>query len=471
MKASLWLGILLLGLWIRVPAQALELLPHLGSHHHAISTADPLAQAYFDQGLTLLYGFNHELARQSFEEALVRDPNCALCYWGIALSWGSTLNTPMPETGLALGHQALESAQAMLEQHDVSPLEEQLIQATQLRYQRDPDVTQSERDQAYATALKALHQNFPHDPDIATLYADSLMSLSPWDYWTETGDSQSNTPLILATLESALAQNPAHPGANHLYVHLLEDSPTPERALASAKRLEALVPGSGHLIHVASHIYCALGRYQDAYRVNLEAIAADEATPNGIPDSSHPSYYSLAYHLHNWETLIRAVIALEQPDTALRHSQQLIERIPQIAYSWAPGIEELRTLPSQILVHFHRWDRILAQPRPPQNFPLQTALWHWARGLAWIDQGYFKAAMLNSDHLTQLLQSSRLPPILYSGIPTSDFLNLLEIDLKSALNQNRRILVQPRGSAVSHPSNQSVIKDRLSTKSSCSISL
>ncbi len=423
LKASLWIGILLVWLWIRVPAQALELLPHLGSHHHAISTSDAQAQAYFDQGLTLLYGFNHELARQSFAEAIQRDPNCALCHWGLAMSWGSTLNTPISEAGLALGDQALASAQTSLDHHPASLLETSLIQASQFRYQQDPSRSQSDRNRAYASALQILHQRFPQDPDIATLYAESLMHLSDWHYWTKTGDPQSNTPIILATLEATLTQYPDHPGSNHLYVHLLEDSPTPERALISAKRLETLVPGSGHLIHMASHIYCRLGRYQDAYRVNLAAIAADEKTPNGIPDSDHPSHYSLAYHLHNWEALIRAAIALQQPDTALRHSQQLLERIPLTAYSLAPGIEELRTLPSQIRVHFQLWDRILAQPRPPQPFHLETALWHWARGLAWIHQGSVTSAQLNLSHL-KLLAQNQPPGQLYSGIPAQTLTHL-----------------------------------------------
>lgn len=431
-KAKVWLGILLLWVWIQAPVWPLPLLSQLGGYHRPISTPSPVAQSYFDQGLTLLYGYNYELARQSFAEALAQDPNCALCYWGLAMSWGSTLNTPMSEVGLALGYQALESAQISFENHHIPPIEEYLIQATQLRYQQDPFKSQLDRNLAYGSALKKLHQHYPQDPDIATLYAESLMSLSPGNYWTETEDPQPNTPLILAILESTLTQYPEHPGSNHLYVHLLEDSHTPERALISAKRLETLVPGSGHLIHVASHIYCALGRFRDAYRTNLVAIAADEETPNGIPNPSHPSYYSLAYHLHNWETLIRAAIALQQPDTALRHSRQLLDRIPLTAYSLAPGLEELRTLPSQIMVQFHRWDRILAQPHPPQNFPLETALWHWARGLAWIHRGSVTSAQLNLSRLELLAQDQPMGQ-LYSGIPAPLLMDLAITTLRTQI--------------------------------------
>ncbi|NJL98348.1 MAG: hypothetical protein HC924_05755 [Synechococcaceae cyanobacterium SM2_3_2] len=427
-KASLWLGILLLGLWFRLPAQAVELLPHLGSHHHAISTPDPLAQAYFDQGLTLLYGFNHELARQSFEEAIQRDPTCALCYWGVAMTWGSTLNTPMGSQALPPAQAALRTAEAIVHQNpQVTPVEKALIQALHRRYWPDLSgdqlVPQTQRDPVYAAAMGQLTQKYPADGDIATLYADALMNLSPSNYWTKNGDAMPQTLAIQATLESVLAQDPDHPGANHLYVHLLEDSSTPERALTSAKRLETLVPGSGHLIHMASHLYCALGRYQDAYRVNLQAIRADEITPNGIPDPDHPSFYALAYGLHNWHVLIAAATRMGWQDIALQKADLVRARIPVVAYQLAPGLAELRTLPIQILASFEAWDPLLKLIKPSGQFPLETALWHWGRGLAWAHHQHPKAASLNWAKLKQLAQTPDLQSLQpYSGIPVASLL-------------------------------------------------
>lgn len=445
MKASLWLGILLLGLWIRVPAQALELLPHLGSHHHAISTADPLAQAYFDQGLTLLYGFNHELARQSFEAGLERDPTCALCYWGVAMTWGSTLNTPMGSQALPPAQAALLAAEAIAQEHpQVSPDEKALIQALHARYwpnlSGDQPVPQIQRDPVYAAAMGQLTQKYPADGDIATLYADALMNLSPWNYWTESGDPQPQTRVIQATLESVLARDPNHPGANHLYIHLLESSPTPERALASAARLETLVPGSGHLIHMASHLYCALGRYQDAYRVNLQAIQADEMTPNGIPDSGHPSFYALAYGLHNWHVLIAAATRLGWQDIAFQQADLLRARIPLVAYQIAPGLAELRTLPIQILASFKDWDPLLKLTKPSAQFPLEIALWHWGRGLAWAHHHHPQAASLNWVKLKQLAQVPELESLqLYTGIPVESLLGAALDKLKQEIDLSQEI--------------------------------
>ncbi|MEN9231220.1 MAG: hypothetical protein Q6L68_09965 [Thermostichus sp. DG02_5_bins_236] len=287
------------------------LMGGLGSLHHPIETEDPVAQRYFDQGLVWLYGFNREAAVASFQAAIERDPSCALCYWGMAYVLGPNLADPKGEDPKILDLLAIGRTLAQIRQERVY-----LWALTQRHLSSEP---KDDRQQAlnYAGAMHSLTTLFPQDQDAATLYAEALMLLSPGQYWTTTGQPEPYTEEILATLESVLTRDPNHLGANHLYIHALEGSPTPERALVSAQRLETLAPTVGHLLHMPAHIYLLLGRFIDAYRSGVKAIRADRQLLQG--SSIWRSEYARTYYPHHLSAVQAA--AQNQPlDTQNRIS-------------------------------------------------------------------------------------------------------------------------------------------------------
>lgn len=270
------------------------LFEDLGEHHHAISTPVPLAQRYFDQGLILAYAFNHAEAERSFREAARLDPDCAMCYWGAALVLGPNINAPMEQDDVSKAWKALQAA--IERSNKASEKEKAYIQALAKRYSEKALDDRSPLDLDYADAMRELVQRYPDDLDAAALFAEALMDLHPWDYWTKEGQTQPWTPEILTVLESVLARHENHPGANHLYIHAVEASPDPERGLASADRLHDLVPGAGHLVHMPAHIYVRLGRYHDASLANQRAIAADDSY---LEQVRAQGIYPLAYVPHN----------------------------------------------------------------------------------------------------------------------------------------------------------------------------
>ncbi|MCF2972676.1 hypothetical protein L1047_15880 [Synechococcus sp. Nb3U1] len=300
------------GHWIPAKQSAFPLMAGLGSHHHPIETEDPVAQRYFDQGWVWLYGFNLEAAIHSFERAIERDPGCALCYWGMAYALGPNLADPRPHRFQPFQPQILD----LLAQGQTLATDRQTrayLWALSQRYS-SPE-PEDDRQQAlnYAGAMRSLTTLFPEDLDAATLYAEALMLLSPGHYWTATGQPQPYTQEILTTLEGVLTQDPDHPGANHLYIHALEGSPTPEKALASAERLETLVPAAGHLLHMPAHIYLPLERFADAYRTGVKAIRADREVLQG--SSIWRSDYARTYYPHHLRVVQAA--AQNQPLKAL----------------------------------------------------------------------------------------------------------------------------------------------------------
>lgn len=259
---------------------------NLGILSYKVTTTNPDAQKYFDQGLRLTYAFNHSEARRAFRMAQKLDPECALCYWGEALALGPNINAPMDQASLVPALAAL--AKAKIYSQYSNPSEQALIGAISQRYSNDPKSERFKLDRAYADAMAEVHTQFPNDREITVLYAESLMDLSPWDYWENEGRTpKGHTAEIINVLEKVLASHPDHPGAIHYYIHMVEASSRPERAVPHAQRLGALMPGAGHLVHMPFHTYFRLGRYLDALAVNKQAVAADEAfiaaaNPEGI---------------------------------------------------------------------------------------------------------------------------------------------------------------------------------------------
>lgn len=361
-------------------AAATPLLDGFGELHRDIGSKVPAAQRYFDQGLRMAYGFNHEAAGRAFAEAARLDPRCAICLWGRALVLGPNINLPMDpasaKDATALARRALALSA------DATPADRALIQALQLRYADPAPEDRKPLDQAYADAMAKVVREFPGDDDAAALYAEALMDLTPWNYWTATGQASGDTPRILSTLETVLARNPRHIGAMHYYIHATEASPTPGRALPYADALAALAPGSGHLVHMPAHTYIRVGRYHDATLTNFAATTADKAFlafcrgSNGI--------YPLGYVPHNWHFATMTAGLTGSRALALEAARQTALRVDRGAMG-APPLEAMQLFlvaPLFTQVRFGDWDAILAQAEPPAALPFPTAIWHFARGMA-----------------------------------------------------------------------------------------
>ena len=366
-------------------AAATPLLGNLGDFHREITTSSEEAQAYFDQGLVLAYGFNHELAIKSFQEALRHDPACAMCYWGIAWALGPNINLAMDPAVNGQAWEALQQAQALAK--DASPIEQAFITALGARYSEQAPENRADLDMAFAEAMGKVAEQYPDDADALSIYAEAMMDLMPWNFWTADGRPTEYTERILSTLEAALAINPDHPAANHYYIHATEASKDPGRALESAKRLETLVPGAGHLVHMPAHTYWRTGRYADAVRANQHAAHTDETAAAGMPDPGMYNFYSVAYYPHNIHFESIAAGMMGDSRTALAAAQHLVDAIPEQAYRDLPFFEDFRPIPYQALLRFGRWQEMVDAPAPGEELPFATAFWHYARGVALANLG------------------------------------------------------------------------------------
>jgi tetratricopeptide (TPR) repeat protein len=384
------------------PAPPPPLFTDLGSHHHPTSCT-PQAQAYFDQGLRLIYGFNHDEAVRAFNEAARLDPDCAMAYWGVALAFGPNINLPLDAERAQSAHDALQRAVAAAPK--ASAAEQAYIAALAKRYSDDPNADRKALDRAYADAMRQVAKQYPDDPDAATLFAEALMDLRPWDLWSADGQPRPETPEIVATLEAVIQAHPTHPGANHYYIHAIEASTQPEKGLPSAERLHSLVPGAGHLVHMPSHIYIRTGRYADAAEANRRAIAADEryiaaAQPVGV--------YPMMYYPHNIHFLWAAATMDGRSAEALQAARQVAANVPPEMARQMPMLEYFMPTPYFALARFGRWAEILAEPAPPDDLLFATAMWHYARGLAYAATGRSADAEREAAALKSLAE--RIPP-------------------------------------------------------------
>jgi tetratricopeptide (TPR) repeat protein len=367
------------------PVPPVPLYGDLGSHHRGITTRSPEAQRYFDQGLNLVFAFNHEEAIRSFARATVLDPECAMCFWGLAYANGPHINNPTLDADhAAAAWAAIQKAQALAASGNATDAERGFIAALAQRYAADPKAERKPLDEAYAAAMRALVQTYPGDTDAATLFAESLMDLRPWDLWTHDGQPQPGTLEILATLEQVLAVDPNQPGANHFYIHAVEGSPHPEKGLAAAGRLATLVPGAGHLVHMPAHIYMRLGRYQDAAEANRRAIQVDRA----YEARSGPQHSYKGYIAHNFHFLWAADLWLGRSAEAAEAEAGIFQTLGPDAVKKMPATMDAVLPCTDIrLVRFGRWDEILALAAPPTGLPLTGAMAHFARGSAFVAKG------------------------------------------------------------------------------------
>lgn len=356
-------------------SEAPRLLEGLGDHRFPVTTRDPLARLYFDQGLALTYGFNHAAALDSFEYAALLDPECALCFWGQAYALGPNINAPMGPDAAAAAYISIQ--QAIARKQQASPVEQAMIDALATRYAAEPVEDRAALDLAYANAMQDLRTRYPEDVDIATLTAEALMDLSPWNYWDSDGKPREYTGEILETLEWVLVREPTHLGANHYYIHAVEEY-HPAKAEPAADRLHSLAPDAGHLVHMPSHIYWRVGRYGDAVEVNQRAAAADERYFSWCRPGT---FYRALYYPHNVHFLWASASAEGRSALALTSARKLAQQVKDL-HAEFDLVEEFLVVPQLTLLRFGQWDAVLGEPAPPKDRPYQTGVWHYARGVA-----------------------------------------------------------------------------------------
>ena len=364
----------------------------LSKYHRSVTTESREAQEYFDQGLALYYGFNHEAAILSFKQAIALDSNCVMAWWGQAISAGPNINNPeMDENAKIAAWETLQKAMEHLEW--ASPVEHGLISALSERYTWPPPDDRKPLDIAYAEAMRESYSDFPDDPDVAVLYADALMNLRPWDLWTSDGIPQPGTDEIMAVLEGVLKKQTDHPGACHLYIHTMEASPFPEKALPAADILRNRMPGAGHLVHMPSHIDIRLGNYQDAIIANSKAIIADSIW------TSAGGFYTI-YRAHNYHFLAYAAMFDGQRELALSAADGLIEQVPlDLVRAYPDFLDGFIAVPIHVMVRFGMWEDLIASPRPPDDLFLTSAFWHYGRTVAFAATGMVKEAADEYDAL------------------------------------------------------------------------
>jgi tetratricopeptide (TPR) repeat protein len=399
---------------------AVPLYDNLGTLTYAITTNNPTAQRYFDQGLRLTYAFNHAEARRAFHEAQRLDPNCALCYWGEAFVLGPNINAPMDE---AAGNPAvLAISKAKEFSARASAPEQALINALAKRYATDPKADRAALNQAYADAMTDATRRFPDDQEIAVLYADAVMNLSPWNYW----EADRKTPKgkigeAIQTIEKVLARHPNHPGAIHLYIHLTEASITPERAEPYANRLAALMPGAGHLVHMGSHTFYRVGRYHDAVEANKQAVQVDEAY---LASVKAEGIYPYGYYPHNIHFVMASAQMTGDGQTALEYARRLEGKIPDAAAEKIGFLQPVKAAPYLIYAQFSTPDAVLAIPDPGNKFPVVKAAWHYARGVTLAAKGEIEPAQKEAALIAELTQKTDFSYLQAWGVPAPDILRI-----------------------------------------------
>jgi len=352
-------------------------LDHLGTHHVPITTTSEQAQRAFDQGIRLIYAFNHAEAIRSFEEALRHDPEAAMAYWGIAYALGPNINAPMDKLQAPRAVEAIKKAKALDKQ--ATPRERAYIEALGRRYSASKKADQKALDRAYAKAMRDVARRFPDDLDAATLSAEALMDVRPWDYWTKDGKPQPGTQEIVSLLEGVLKQNPDHPGACHYYIHAVEASPEPQRALPCADRLPELMPGAGHIVHMPAHIYMRVGHYGKAAELNRHAADVDQAY---LKERRSGGLYSMLYIPHNLHFLWAALTMDGRSRESIQAARELAQVFSFDQARQAPELEFYTPTVSLALVRFGEWSSVLQESAPPDDLVFATGIWRFARGLA-----------------------------------------------------------------------------------------
>jgi tetratricopeptide (TPR) repeat protein len=426
---------------------------NLGTLSYRITTSKPLTQKYFDQGLRLTYAFNHAEAARAYRKAQRLDPKCAMCYWGEALVLGPNINLPMDAAAVVPAVAATRKAKSLM--HRATPRERALINALAARYSANPKAERTKLDAAYADAMAKVAARYPDDANIAVLYAESLMDLSPWDYWEAGGAKpKGRTGDIVATLERVLRAHPDHPGAIHYYIHTVEASTDPKRAEPYADRLVNLVPGAGHLVHMPAHIYYRVGRYQDSLAVNKRAVAVDEAY---IAQQRPTGIYPLGYYPHNVHFVQASAQMAGDGKTAIEAADKLAAIVSDDTARTFAIAQPVKVAPYFAHVQFSDPDTALALAPPGTGLPYVEAIWHYARGVALAAKGDAVNAAKEAAAIDRLLQTGDLTNLTDAGIPAKDVLQIASHVVNARIAQHQGDLA----SAVNRFQQAAALEERL----------
>ena len=377
-------------------------LQNLGVHTFPVSTTSAQAQRFMNQGLNLAYAFNHAEAARAFAEAARLDPNLAMAYWGQAFVIGPNINAPMNPEDEPKALELVTKAVAL--QAQATPRERAYIDALTARYTGKPDDRQK-ADRAFADAMRKLVEQFPDDLDARTIYAESLMDVRPWSYWTRDGLPYEETKEIQSALTKVLETHKNHPGALHLWIHLWEATDTPERAEAEADRLLPLMPGAGHIVHMPAHIYQRVGRFQDVIDANIQAAKADE---DYIAQCRAQGIYPLGYYPHNLHFIWMGATAAGQSKLALVSASRLASAIPHEALGTVPILQGFLVVPYWAMVRFEKWDDILADKGPRHDTPFTRGVWRYARAMALTGKNRLRDAEVELEELRKIVADPSL---------------------------------------------------------------
>lgn len=395
-------------------------LQNLGNHTFPVRTRSERAQLFFNQGINLAYGFNHAEAGRAFREVARLDPDCAMAYWGQALVLGPNINAPMESGDEPKAYELIQKAWEL--KPKASEKERAYIDALAQRYSGKPEDRKG-RDRAYADAMRQLHNHYPDDLEAATLFAEALMDLRPWDYWARDGVAYTGTDEVISVLESVMKRNPEHPGALHFYIHVMEPTKSPERAERAADALVSLMPGAGHMVHMPAHIYMRVGRYDDAADSNELAIRADE---DYITQCRAQGIYPLGYYPHNIHFLWWAASMEGRSQVSLEAARKTASKIPPEQLRELPFLQGFIVVPYHAMVKFGRWDEILSEPKPAHESPFVQGVWHYARGMAFTAKRQFAEAAKELATLEELVRGEALGkmPASFSANPAQTILRI-----------------------------------------------
>src|SRR6204780_1101201 len=357
-------------------SRPVTLVTGLGDLHHPVSTEIPQAQQFFDQGLRFIYAFNHDEAARSFEHAAELDPTLAMAYWGVAEAVGPNYNDPADPDRYKRANEAVQRAVDL--SSSASPSEQAYIQALAKRYPADPASDLKKAAEDYRDAMRQLESEFPDDLDAATLFAEAGMNLHPWGLWHTDGTPEAGTEEIVSTLESVIKRDPNHLGAIHYYIHTVEASNNPERALAGANKLAALAPGAGHIVHMPAHVYIRTGDYEAAVKTNEQAAEVAHAY---IKATGAQGIYPMMYYSHNLHFVAMCGAMNGRYAEARKNADLLAANVgPHVKEM--PPLEGFMTIPMAVELLFHHSTEILKMPAPDPAMETATVFWLFGRGLA-----------------------------------------------------------------------------------------
>ena len=404
------------------------LLNGLGSHSFTISSKVEGVQDYFNQGLIMAFAFNHAESIRSFKAAQKLDPNCAICFWGEALALGPNINVTSDGKAIMSPQDRLDAfertnkAIALIE--FASPKEKDFILTLKSRYNGDVNSSRVPLDIAYAEAMEALSSKYPDDTDAASLYAEALMNTMPWNYWAEDGNPKPDTIKVINTIESVLDKDPNHPLAIHLYIHAVEASSDPGRAEEAADRLADLVPGAGHLVHMPSHIYWRVGRYEDASLANIAAAKVDEEY---IAQCNAQGFYPALYYPHNVHFLWAASTMEGMSDLSIESAIKVSNYVSPEQIRNIPFLEFFHTIPLLSYVRFAKWDKVFSYERPDDDFKFSNSIFNYALSVAHAANGNSLEANRFQSMILNDIESEEVNAMVMAGHPTKSLMKIASL--------------------------------------------